>query len=138
MQTACKSHTAYTVAASNGQGCDRHLLALRILNASEPNAEMDPIFTDPAFSESQNWRLSTSGLHAGIRLMGTGFGAIVPDGYGINYMAAPNLVKYGMECKRVKETVSTLEFSKVLSEVLTELRQVCEDVNGKEQPTAKM
>jgi carnitine O-acetyltransferase len=113
-------------------------MALRILNASEPNAEMDPIFTDPAYSESQNWRLSTSGLHAGIRLMGTGFGAIVPDGYGINYMAAPTLVKYGMECKRVKETVSTLEFSKALSEVLTELRQVCEDVNGKEQPSAKI
>ncbi|KAI9277721.1 acyltransferase ChoActase/COT/CPT [Umbelopsis sp. AD052] len=138
LQTACKSHTAYTVAASNGQGCDRHLLALRLLNAAEPNTELHPIFTDPAYAESQNWRLSTSGLHAGIRLMGTGFGAIVPDGYGVNYMAAPTLVKYGIECKHVKETVSSLEFSNALSEALTELRQVCEDVNGKEQPSAKM
>ncbi|KAG2182043.1 hypothetical protein INT43_006969 [Umbelopsis isabellina] len=138
LQTACKSHSAYTAVASNGQGCDRHLMALRILNASHPNSEIHPIFTDPAYSESQTWRLSTSGLHAGIRLMGTGFGAITQDGYGINYMAAPTLVKFGMECKRVKETATIHEFADTLVQTLRELRQVCEDVNGLAKPTSKI
>lgn len=114
------------------------MLALRLLNASHPNTEMHAIFTDPAFGESQNWRLSTSGLHAGIRLMGTGFGAIVPDGYGINYMAAPHLVKFGIECKRLPETVTTKEFCEKIGETLVELRQVCEDINGKEQLNSKI
>lgn len=70
--------------------------------------------------------------------MGTGFGAITQDGYGINYMAAPTLVKFGMECKRVKETATIHEFADTLAQTLTELRQVCEDVNGSAKPTSKI
>ncbi|CEP14095.1 hypothetical protein [Parasitella parasitica] len=110
---ATSAHRTYTQIASDGYGCDRHLLVLRLLNADhqmlnvqgelEP-AAIHPIFTDPVHAESQTWRLSTSGLHAGIRLMGTGFGTVYHDGYGINYMAAPTLVKFGIESKRVPET----------------------------------
>jgi len=93
---------------------------------------MHAIFTDPVHAESQRWRLSTSGLHAGIRLMGTGFGTVYPDGYGINYMAAPTLVKFGIESKRVPETVSTQEFMDAIAKALRDMRQVCEEVNLKD------
>lgn len=46
--------------------------------------ESHPIFNDPLFSESQAWILSTSGLSAGDRFYGTGFGTVWPEGYGIN------------------------------------------------------
>ncbi|GAA5806236.1 hypothetical protein HPULCUR_011767 [Helicostylum pulchrum] len=136
---ATSAHRDYTAIASDGHGCDRHLLVLRLLNADHQllnekgelvNAPMHPIFTDPIHGQSQVWRLSTSGLHAGIRLMGTGFGTVYPDGYGINYMAAPTLVKFGIESKRVPETVETTKFMQVIENVLLDLRTVCEQVNG--------
>jgi len=43
-----------------------------------------PLFTDPLFARSQEWKLSTSGLSAGYHFRGTGFGTVFPDGYGIN------------------------------------------------------
>ncbi|RCH80081.1 hypothetical protein CU098_005363, partial [Rhizopus stolonifer] len=134
---ATTTHRLYTQTASDGYGCDRHLFSLRLLNADHQmyvngrreTVPMHPIFTDPVFAESQHWRLSTSGLHAGIRLMGTGFGTVYHDGYGINYMAAPQLVKFGIECKHVAHTKSTAEFIQIIQQVLMDLKAVCQEVN---------
>lgn len=46
--------------------------------------ERHDLFDDEFFSKSQDFKLSTSGLSAGDRFFGTGFGAPDPDGYGIN------------------------------------------------------
>jgi carnitine O-acetyltransferase len=46
--------------------------------------ESHPLMQDPLFHKSQRFKLSTSGLSAGDRFHGTGFGAPDPDGYGIN------------------------------------------------------
>ncbi|EPB92959.1 hypothetical protein HMPREF1544_00033 [Mucor circinelloides 1006PhL] len=139
---ATLAHRNYTQIASDGHGCDRHLLVLRLLNADHQmlntqgemeSVAMHPIFTDPIHAESQTWRLSTSGLHAGIRLMGTGFGTVYPDGYGINYMAAPTLVKFGIESKRVPETVSTEQFMQAIHKALKDMQHVCEQVNNSKE-----
>lgn len=46
--------------------------------------ESHALFEDPLFQQSQDWILSTSGLSAGDRFFGTGFGTVWPQGYGIN------------------------------------------------------
>lgn len=46
--------------------------------------ETHALFEDECYAKSQEWKLSTSGLSAGIKFMGTGFGTGWPDGYGIN------------------------------------------------------
>jgi carnitine O-acetyltransferase len=46
--------------------------------------ETHQLFEDDMYSKSQEWKLSTSGLSAGARFTGSGFGAAWPDGYGIN------------------------------------------------------
>ncbi|KAL0083601.1 acyltransferase ChoActase/COT/CPT [Phycomyces blakesleeanus] len=138
LQKAAVAHRDYTMIASDGYGCDRHLMALRILNADHQmlsksgkfeDVPMHPIFKDPAYANSQTWLLSTSSLHAGVRLMGTGFGAVYPDGYGINYMPAPKLIKFGIESKRGAKSVSTKEFAENIRQALRDLRVLCEDVN---------
>lgn len=140
-KAATEAHAKYTVTASKGYGCDRHLLGLRLVAATLPANPLDPlnsarlpthpIYTDPAYARSQYYRLSTSGLHPGRRLMGTGFGAVVPDGYGVNYMPAPELVKFGIECKKsVKETVSAQEFAEAVRWAMREMAQTCKEVNG--------
>ncbi|KAG0188318.1 hypothetical protein DFQ28_005115 [Apophysomyces sp. BC1034] len=136
---ATASHRKYTQISSDGHGCDRHLLVLRLLNADHQmrssvtgkleSVPMHPIFKDPIHAESQTWRLSTSGLHEGVRLMGTGFGAVYQDGYGINYMPARTVVKFGIESKHVPETVSTKKFAETLRQTLRDMRAVCEEVN---------
>ena len=92
MVKATVAHRKYTQIASDGRACDRHLMVLRLLNSDHQmrssvtgkleNAPMHAMFQDPIFQRSQTWTLSTSGLQAGIRLMGTGFGVATPDGYG--------------------------------------------------------
>ncbi|KAF7720979.1 hypothetical protein EC973_005653 [Apophysomyces ossiformis] len=145
---ATAAHRKYTQIASDGHGCDRHLMTLRLLNADHQirspvtgkieTVPIHPIFKDPIYTESQTWRLSTSGLHEGIRLMGTGFGAVYRDGYGINYMPAPTVVKFGIESKRVPETVSTKTFVETLRQTLRDMRAVCEEVNNPNQKESKL
>lgn len=81
LHKAVQSHNAYTREASVGKGFDRHFLGLRQLLR---DGETHDLFNDPLFAKSQTFKLSTSGLSAGDRFFGTGFGAPDPDGYGIN------------------------------------------------------
>lgn len=57
-----------------------------MLKSSDPAPSL---FTDPLFLQSQEWKLSTSGLSAGHWFKGTGFGTPFNDGYGINCMFSP-------------------------------------------------
>ena len=66
MQSAAKAHVNYLKVASNGRGCDRHMLGLRMMLRDN---EKHPVFTDEAFGSSQTWRLSTSGLTTGDKLL---------------------------------------------------------------------
>lgn len=105
LQHAIKTHARRTREAATGRGIDRHLLGLKLMledlpvdtsastssdSSSSPSPKnlpqqhSHPLFTDPLFSRSQEWRLSTSGLSAGDQFRGTGFGAGWEDGYGIN------------------------------------------------------
>lgn len=81
LQKAVQSHNDQTRQASTGRGFDRYFLGLRQLMRSDESHEL---FKDALFSQSQTFKLSTSGLSAGDRFFGTGFGAPEADGYGIN------------------------------------------------------
>lgn len=111
--------------------------------------ESHPFFDDPLFSESQAWVLSTSGLSAGDRFFGTGFGTVWPNGYGINCtisllfsisllwpgaddeslldLAGSKVVKFGIESKRSCEATSTEVFRSNLIEAMREMKKVCEE-----------
>lgn len=54
------------------------------------------------------------------------FGAVYPDGYGINYMAGPHELKFGIESKVSCPKTSTYDFKKDLLKSLREMRAVCE------------
>lgn len=79
------SHTRRTREAMTGRGFDRHLLGLRLL-LRPLNGESAALLEDELFECSSQWKLSTSGLSAGLLFKGTGFGAMYDDGYGINCM----------------------------------------------------
>ncbi len=81
LHEAAAAHVAYMRDAGQGRGCDRHLLAFRLL-AKESNLS-HPFLSDPAMQASSHWRLSTSQL--AVKNIFVGFGPVVPDGYGVCY-----------------------------------------------------
>lgn len=89
------------------------------------NGERAALFEDPLFERSQEWKLSTSALSAGDQFRGTGFGAPYHDGYGINYLSGPDLIKFGIESKFSCTETSTALFQRVIVGVLREMRELC-------------
>ena len=97
---ATTSHTRQTRDHSFGKGFDRHLMGLRLSFRPEDDGEVPKLFSDPLLGESASWKLSTSGLSAGDKFVGTGFGSGFPDGFGVNYLAGSKTLKFGLESKR--------------------------------------
>ncbi|GBB93575.1 hypothetical protein RclHR1_00220009 [Rhizophagus clarus] len=128
LQAATKIHSDYTRDVSNGKGCDRHLLGLRLLLRE---GESHPLFTEPIFAKSQEWLLSTSGLGAGNRLSGSGFGCVYPNGYGINYLTGDHLLKFGIESKYSSTETDSNAFRQNVVNALKDMKNICECVNGK-------
>ncbi|KAG2018014.1 carnitine acetyl transferase [Coprinopsis cinerea AmutBmut pab1-1] len=123
LQRAVQTHTRLTREAATGRGIDRHLMGLQLL-LRPPNGESAALFDDELFSRSQTWKLSTSGLSAGHLFKGTGFGAAYEDGYGINYLAAPSLIKFGIESKFDSPHTSTQLFKSVVAESLLQMKEL--------------
>ncbi|KXN74213.1 acyltransferase ChoActase/COT/CPT [Conidiobolus coronatus NRRL 28638] len=103
LSKACLTHRTNTIEASNGNGVDRHLLALRLLLRKN---ESHQIFQHPTFINSCKWDLSTSQLFSSKNLGGTGFGAVQPQGVGENYYHRPKEFTFTVECKRDNKTLT--------------------------------
>ena len=79
-RAAVKQHLTYAGWAADGQGVDRHFFGLKkMIQPGEPTPK---VYTDPLFSKSSHWELSTSQLSSEY-FDGWGYGEVVPDGYGL-------------------------------------------------------
>lgn len=113
LSAATLAHNNQTKASSTGKGVDRHMTGLRLVYDAQEDGALPTdgsssspfwagaklLFGDELLGQSQGWKLSTSGLSAGDKLAGTGFGSGYLDGYGINYLAGATLLKFGIESK---------------------------------------
>ncbi|KAF9267867.1 carnitine acetyltransferase [Marasmius fiardii PR-910] len=122
LKRAIQTHTRLTREAATGRGIDRHLFGLQKMLHGNEHTEL---FDDPLFSRSQEWKLSTSGLSAGHLFRGTGFGAAYEDGYGINYLAAPEMVKFGIESKHSNPHTSTEGFKIAIVNAMKDMESIC-------------
>lgn len=126
-----------------GRGIDRHLLGLRLL-LRPLHDETAALFDDELFERSSRWKLSTSGLSAGLFFKGTGFGTVFRDGYGINCewdcylfvlsivvtdaldLAAPDMIKFGIESKFSSTHTSTKQFKVLIASALEDMQAMCQ------------
>jgi hypothetical protein len=101
LKGAVTAHLQYMGGAMQGQGCDRHLLGMRML-ALERGIYADvPLFNDPALAKSSNFTLSTSNISGSGFDAGVGnewWGGFAPwmgvtDGVGACYTISPNRIK---------------------------------------------
>ncbi|CAA7266960.1 unnamed protein product [Cyclocybe aegerita] len=127
LREAVASHSRRTREAMTGRGIDRHLLGLQLL-LRPLNGESAALFEDELFERSSQWKLSTSGLSAGLLFKGTGFGAAYEDGYGINYLAAPDRFKFGIEAKFSSSLTSVQLFKDAIVAALEDMHLLCQQI----------
>ncbi|KAF4597238.1 hypothetical protein EYR40_007690 [Pleurotus pulmonarius] len=125
LHRAIAAHTSLTREAATGRGIDRHLMGLQLL-LKPANGERSELFSDNMFQRSSTWKLSTSGLSAGYLFRGTGFGAQYEDGYGINYLAAADQIKFGIESKHSSSLTSTALFQTAVVDSLHDMKLLFE------------
>ncbi|KAJ3516936.1 hypothetical protein NLJ89_g804 [Agrocybe chaxingu] len=80
---AAAKHISLAKAAGQGQGVDRHLFGLK--NLLRKGEETPELFTDPVFTRSSYWTLSTSAVFSK-HFPVYGWGEVVSDGFGVAYM----------------------------------------------------
>lgn len=84
---ACKRHGEYVQLAVRGMGCDRHLLALKLVS------DGGELFSNELYQRAGRWDISTSGL-SGDGIDGWAFGEVVEGGVGVAYSVQPQHLRF--------------------------------------------
>ena len=122
---ACESHIAYIRDASEGFGCDRHILGMKLIAKEMPgNLDQDPFFALPAHSKTSHWSLSTSQLPSKHSV--TGFGPVVADGYGIFYNLRSDYLNFHISSVVAGNKTDAIKMSKSLKKTLQDIQDMCQ------------
>jgi carnitine O-acetyltransferase len=79
LRKAVNSHVQYITDASDGRGVDRHLFGLK--KCLKEGEAVPEIFTDPTYSYSSSWYISSSQLSSEY-FNGYGWSEVIPEGWG--------------------------------------------------------
>ncbi|CAM0143209.1 Carnitine O-acetyltransferase mitochondrial, variant 2 [Umbelopsis sp. WA50703] len=126
-RAALKTQGAYMADCVNAHGVDRHLFGLK--NSLQPNEPKPALFTDPAYSYSQTWYLSTSQLSSQL-FSGYGWGCVIPSGYGVAYMIKDNSLQFNVASVKDLEVAGkkyyngTQQFKQHLEDAASDLRDL--------------
>lgn len=100
------------------------------MEASSPAAG---IFTDPVFSQSNTWRMSTSHLISEY-FDGWGYGEVTPTGFGCAYTVKPDSVQFNVVSKGLDS--EGLAFH--LEQALLDMADLCVRTGKKAAPRPKL
>lgn len=124
LRQALGVHVRKMIEAKFGQGCDRHLFAMRCIAGSGqiPQEAVPSIFTDSLFGESMSFNLSTSNVPANPYALSQVFGPVTPDGFGVCYSVYNTHITFGLTCWKQPDGDSPIDmFRSHLERTLTEL-----------------
>ena len=107
-------HSKYLKAAAGGYGVDRHFFGLSMLTGDN-ESDIPPLFSNPLFIRSKQWRLSTSTLPNK-----PGFGPVVEDGIGIGYEVQPDCCYFTITSRKTNNYTEAM--SHLLEEALIEIQ----------------
>ncbi|XP_036321459.1 carnitine O-acetyltransferase isoform X2 [Rhagoletis pomonella] len=134
LRTAINAHRAYTTAALQGRGVDRHLLGLKLM-AIENNKPIPEFFNSPGYVKSLVFRVSTSQV-ATPNLGFMVYGPAADDGYACCYNPRENDIILACTCWRDNHTSNVDTFVCTLREALLEMQQLL--VGYGKAPAAKL
>ncbi|KAG0048774.1 Carnitine O-acetyltransferase mitochondrial [Gryganskiella cystojenkinii] len=128
-RAAVARHAQYTAWAVDGQAVDRHLLGLRLIRGKEE--AVPALFSDPVFSRTSRWRLSTSQISDDC-FIAYGWGEVVPDGYGCAYMVKESELFFCITSLKL----GSQEFGQHIVDALEEMKFTFEEVRKIEKTEA--
>lgn len=121
-----QKHEENSRQAFNGQGIDRHLLGLKLI-ANEENLQPE-FFSDPPFSISTRYRLSTSQVPNPL-LSCLAFGPVVEDGYGVCYNPYEAFTNFSFTSyTSSKDSVSACKLKEVMIESLKDVKELIQSI----------
>lgn len=123
---ACTQHSNFSKLASKGMGCDRHLLALKLL--IKEGETVPSLYSDPGYVRSGHWAISTSGL-VGELMDGWCFGEVVPDGLGIGYSVQNKRLRFSVSSRHRQEKWAS-RMCQALEESLVLMGELFEDAKS--------
>jgi len=124
LKIAIESHKEYLKKCMDGNGCDRHLLGLRILQM-ESGENPSEIFTDNSYVVSTSFFLSTSNMPATFYF--PGFGPVKVDGYGICYGIRDTEIVALITSRVSGNETSSSRFREAFTEAFIEIRHNVEE-----------
>jgi carnitine O-acetyltransferase len=121
---AAKAHVNKVALCKTGEGVDRHLYGMqnlaKQLEQRLPNYSIPDIYTDVAWSKLRHDYLSTSNC-GGYSLSSFGFGPVVPDGLGIDYIIKDKCMHFHVTAFSERPTK---KFVKFMEQSLLEIGQL--------------
>ena len=88
-----------------------------------PNETL-PIFDDPTFDNANKFKMSTSQVPINLPMSYMGYGAVVPDGYGISYNLQDNHIIYAICSFFSCESTNSRRFCEALSISLRDMKEL--------------
>ena len=99
LRVAAETHKQLGTEAANGEGVDRHLLALKSLVKEFADPAGLAFYSEPLYGISGTWSLSTSNIsQPGVAWFC--FGPVTPTGYGVGYCVHDDAVHVGLAAFR--------------------------------------
>lgn len=113
---------AILVQAMSGNGCDRHLLGLKLM-AESRGLKVPEFLKHATYSQMNHLRLSTSQVPSRF-VAAIAFGQIVPDGYGIFYNPQEDNITFSISASNSCEQTSAENFAFSLQKCMVQLRRL--------------
>lgn len=119
LRKAIQSHVSYITDASSGHGVDRHLFGLKQLLPN--NVPTPSIFTDPAYTYSSSWYLSTSQLSSEW-FNGYGWSQVIDEGFGVAHIINEGWLSFNV----VSKFLGSERLGYFLGQAADDMREVME------------
>ncbi|CAH0398979.1 unnamed protein product [Chilo suppressalis] len=120
-EEAARKQTAIMEDNILGRGIDNHLLGLREA-ARAVNADLPPVFTDATYKQMIEFKLSTSQVTTTTDGTFMGYGAVVPDGYGVSYNPKKDSIIFCISSFHASSITSTEAYRQSLEEALDSMK----------------
>jgi len=105
-----------------GLGLDIPLLGLREATKQLGLWDKQNVFKDQAYERLNQFLLSTSQVPVGLDPSFMGYGAVVPDGYGVSYNPYPTSIIFCICSFHSSEVTNSREFANQLQISLTDMQ----------------
>lgn len=122
LREAFAEHNMRAKDASQGQGCDRHLLGLRLIAAENGITDLPALFSEEVYK--RGWELSTAQLPMKVGFVNH-FGPVTPEGYGIAYIIKDDHINVHVTSFHSHPATDSASYLDAIAKALDDIGALC-------------